>query len=98
MLLTVGDDGHIASIFPNNELLFDKLNHVASTVSPRDLIGRVSITPLAINQAKNIFVLAPGEVKSKILIKLLANNASPIQIPASLVLHGTWFVNKKINL
>jgi len=97
LLLTVGDDGHIASIFPNSELLFDKVNRVATTVMPGDFLSRITITPLVIAQAKNIFVLAPGKEKLKILTELLNNRVSSIEIPAFLALHGTWFINKKIN-
>ena len=96
LLVTVGDDGHIASIFPNSELLFDKVNRVVSTGDRGDSINRITITPLVIAQSENIYVLAPGEKKLKILIALLKNRINALEIPASMVLHGTWFVNKKL--
>lgn len=96
LLLTVGDDGHIASIFPKSDLFFDQVNRVMPTAISKDLIGRITITPLVITQSENIFVLAPGEKKLKILEALMNTEISNYEVPASLILHGTWFINNKI--
>jgi len=96
LLVTVGDDGHIASIFPNSELPFDQASRVVSTSVRGDPINRITITPLVIAQSENIYVLAPGENKLKILIALLNNRINALEMPASMVLHGTWFLNKKL--
>jgi len=98
LLLTAGDDGHIASLFPNDQALFDRVNRVVPVVASKDPVNRITITPLAISQSKNIFVLAPGEEKVNILLSLLKNGVDIFKIPASLVLSGKWFVSSKLGL
>ena len=97
LLITVGDDGHIASLFRNDQALFDNVNRVVPVTSPMGPVNRITITPLVISQSKNIFVLAPGKEKADILLTLLKNGMDILKIPASLVMSGTWLVSSKLS-
>lgn len=96
LLLTVGDDGHIASLFPNDPSLLDHVNRVVTTIAPCEPKNRITITPLVITQARNIFVLAPGKNKAKIFQSLFQNGQDILRIPASMVLGALWLTSAEL--
>jgi 6-phosphogluconolactonase/glucosamine-6-phosphate isomerase/deaminase len=69
LILTIGDDGHIASIFPGNNIthLNDKITFVNSDQTNKNFHSRITITPNVIINAKQIFVLAPTDEKKSIM-------------------------------
>jgi 6-phosphogluconolactonase len=93
LLLSVGDDGHIASIFPENTYLLKenkkKILSIGGLTYPHE---RITITPRVISQSFSTFVMAEGEKKMRILSKLLNNPSFFGEIPARIVLGGTWIV------
>ena len=95
LILSVGKDGHVASIFPNNG--FDNGVHkVMITSSENHPYKRLSITPGVIDSAKKVFVLANGEEKLKILKKVMLCSSCNIFLPAVIARNGTWLAD--INL
>jgi 6-phosphogluconolactonase len=90
LLLTVGDDGHIASIFPGSKTVqeFDRL--VVSSISPKYPYSRLTITPRVIKNARKVFVLAAGKHKKMIYEKALEDPSDLISMPVRLVLDRTW--------
>lgn len=92
LLLSMGDDGHIASLFPGSPVISKRSRKVVPVRSPIVPHSRISITPAVIESAKHVFVLAIGESKQSTL-KMLFNDPNNIeQFPARLALHGTWIV------
>ncbi len=86
VLLGMGGDGHIASLFPKSPALDEKQKLVVAVKAPlyapsRD---RISLTFKLINNAKDIIMLIPGKEKQK-LIKQLASGVGNIKIPAQMV-------------
>ena len=71
ILLGVGEDGHIASLFKNN--IKNKTNKIVDFVKKKDF-SRITLTIKCINNSKSIFLWAPGKRKSKVIKKILKDN------------------------
>jgi len=94
LLLGVGEDGHIASLFPGSEALHETGRRVVPVVGPKLPHERLTITPPVINRAGSIFVLAAGAAKAAVLSDLLAAPGNDVlKLPARLVLHATWLLD-----
>ena len=78
ILLGVGNDGHIASLFRNN--IKKNNNKNVKSVKRKDFL-RITLTLKSINNAKSIFLWAPGKSKSPIVKKILKDNN--LRYPAS---------------
>ena len=78
VLLGIGNDGHIASLFRNN--INKNNNKNVKSVRRKDFF-RITLTLKSINNAKNIFLWAPGKNKSSIVKKILKDNK--LKYPAS---------------
>lgn len=63
ILLGVGVDGHVASIFPNSGALNEVKRWVVSSVAPVAPLERITLTFPVINAAKNIVIIAKGKEK-----------------------------------
>lgn len=85
ILLGLGEDGHTASIFPNQIGLFYSARLCEVAVHPKTKRKRITITGKVINNAKRIIFLATGKNKAAILKRVLQLNNSLSQFPASLV-------------
>lgn len=94
LLLGVGEDGHIASLFPGSEALREAGRRVVPIVGPKLPHERLTITPPVINRAGSIFVLAAGAAKAAVLSDLLAVPGNDVlALPARLVLHAIWLLD-----
>jgi len=71
MLLGLGEDGHIASIFPNNPALKMTEKNVVAVYSEAHNNWRLTMTLSLINRSKNIIFLVSGKKKAGIIAKLL---------------------------
>jgi 6-phosphogluconolactonase len=89
ILLGVGVNAHVASLFPASPALREKTRqavavHIArSTESPS--AWRVTLTFPVINAAANITLLVAGATKAKILHDILDGPRAPEQLPAQLL-------------
>lgn len=63
LLLGVGEDGHIASLFPGSTALHEVGRRVLPVSGPKPSFERLTITPSVIAQARSVFVLAAGTAK-----------------------------------
>ena len=68
ILLGIGNDGHVASLFRNN--INKKSNKNVFFVKRNDF-SRVTLTLKCLNNSKSIFLWAPGKAKSNIVKKIL---------------------------
>lgn len=85
-LLGLNVDGHIASLFPRNELLTDcDRRWAASTYVPRLNSWRITLTPRTFNHALNIAFLVFGEKKAEIIHRVFEGPDDPIRYPAQLI-------------
>lgn len=96
LLLGVGEDGHIASIFPGSVALQEKKRQVLAITGPKPPYDRFTITPPVITRASAIFVLAIGEAKGRILAKALQGKEDFDRMPACLALsNATWLLDSQ---
>lgn len=90
ILLGVGPDGHVASLFPNAKQTAEKEGWVLPVSnSPKPPPERITFTMPAINAAKEVFVVAVGESKAEIVQRALEVQALPGALPVQLVRPGS---------
>jgi len=95
LLLGVGRDGHIASIFPGSPLVRERRQRVAAvTDSPRPPRRRLTVTPRAIDEAREVMVLATGSDKAVVLVRVFAEEPDVAAIPAGLLREAKWLVDR----
>ncbi|WP_438672089.1 6-phosphogluconolactonase [Spongiactinospora gelatinilytica] len=82
LLLGMGPDGHVASLFPELPALYDERPVVAVHGSPKPPPTRISLTLSAIRAAREVWVIAAGEAKAK-AARLALSGAGPMQVPAA---------------
>jgi len=99
ILLGMGPDGHIASLFPHNIVLEEEARVVAAVRDDRATPPlRLTLTLPAINHAANIHFLIAGKSKSPALHRALAPNANPKSSPAAAIKpidgHLIWWLDQ----
>ncbi len=83
LLLGIGPDGHVASLFPEHPQVHEgDLMVVGVRGSPKPPPERVSLTFPAINAADEVWVLATGEEKAP-AVALALGGAGRVQVPAA---------------
>ena len=98
VMLGVGPDGHIASLFPGYPQLdvTDRIA-VAVTDSPKPPPERISLTFPALNRTRSVWFLVSGEEKSEAVGRALAEGADLHDVPAAGV-NGQeetiWFLDR----
>ena len=93
LLLSVGSDGHIASLFPQSNALNEKTKSVVPVVGPQPLPERLTITTSVIQSAKSTFLFAQGKEKGQILAQALESRNNIASFPVRLVLEATWILD-----
>ena len=96
VLLGLGQDGHTASLFPDNPVL-NEIKHLAVAAEDKNYPEkRVTLTLPVLNQAYAIFFLVSGPDKAQVLQKIMEGKNS---FPAGKVnpKHGevTWFLDQQ---
>ena len=93
LILAFGEDGHIASIFPGSPLLNEAKQLVATSSSKNHFYPRITVTPLVIDSAKSIFVIAKGKSKGDVILSMMTGPISPLNTPLGLVKKATWILD-----
>ncbi len=83
VLLGIGPDAHVASLFPEHPATHSDQITVAVHNSPKPPSTRVSMTFSTLNNARQAWILASGESKAQAVRLALDPAAGPLQIPAS---------------
>lgn len=96
VMLGVGPDGHVASLFPGSaQLDVDDRIAVAVTDSPKPPPQRISLTYAALNRARAVWLVVSGEEKAGAVARAVAG-ADLHDVPANGV-HGSdetvWFLD-----
>ena len=83
LMLGIGPDGHVASLFPGHPAL-DVTDAIAVAVhdSPKPPPDRVTLTFEALDRAHAVWFLASGEAKADAVARTLADDGSVAETPA----------------
>jgi len=86
VILGMGQDGHIASLFPGSPTLAEGLKPEGggfTVIMPEGLgsppVSRISLTITALLQARAIFLLIAGEAKREVIARALAGEDLPVR-------------------
>ncbi len=97
ILLGVGEDGHVASLFPEQETLecMDRMTTVAT--HPDTGQQRISLTLPVINRARLVTMVVTGSQKASIMTRILGSRQDP-HLPAQRIqpIEGTlvWVLDR----
>jgi len=97
LLLGVGEDGHVASVFPEHPVAYETRPVSAVRGSPKPPPVRLTLTLPAINTAEEVWLIAAGTGKSS-AVRMALSGAGPVQVPAAGV-HGVdrtlWLLDRQ---
>jgi 6-phosphogluconolactonase len=82
LLLGVGEDGHVASVFPEHPAAYESRPVVAVRGAPKPPPVRISLTLPAINTAEEVWLVATGPDKAD-AVGMALSGAGPVQLPAA---------------
>lgn len=85
ILMSMGDDGHVASLFPHSDSLADMQSIVLATKSPKPPYERYTLGPRLIACAHKVLLFIEGEAKRAVVAKFLQGD---LGIPAYSLLHN----------
>jgi 6-phosphogluconolactonase len=100
VLLGLGAEGHTASLFPgsaalDSERLVFAVRHAGD---PPPRVDRITLTPKAINAAREVVFLAAGEEKAEAVRATLEGPRDPTRWPVQAITpvegHVTWIVDQ----
>ncbi|CAK9253945.1 unnamed protein product [Sphagnum jensenii] len=99
ILLGIGPDGHIASLFPNSAVMAENKRWVVPiTKSPKPPPQRISLTVQCINSAAHVMFIVLGASKAEVLQRVFERPALPGALPAQMVQPNegdlSWFIDK----
>lgn len=82
VVLGMGPDGHVASLFPEHPALYDNAPVAGVRGAPKPPPERVTLTLGSINAGRQVWIVATGEAKAK-AVRMALSGAGPVQIPAA---------------
>jgi len=86
LLLGLGPDGHIASLFPDTPILSERARWVAAVFVEKLNTWRISLTLPVIENAKHIMLLVAGAGKAEIVGEIFASPTKSVgRYPAEMI-------------
>jgi len=82
LMLSIGPEGHVASLFPGMPAVYDTRPVVAVRGSPKPPPIRITLTFPSIQAAREVWLLASGAEKAD-AVALELSDAGPVQFPAA---------------
>jgi 6-phosphogluconolactonase len=99
IMLGLGEDGHTASIFPNQLDLIDDENICTVAIHPETKQKRITLTGKIINNSKNIIFIVTGKKKSQVVADIIKNKIVAEKYPAYYIrpVNGNlyWFLDNE---
>jgi 6-phosphogluconolactonase len=96
LLLGIGEDGHVASLFPGSPALGERSRTFARVSGcPKPPAERITITPPGIASAGRVLVLASGRAKAAAVRRALVGEGSVEETPARLVRGALWMIDRE---
>lgn len=97
-MLGMGNDGHTASIFPNQLHLIRSDKICDTAVHPHTVQKRITLTGTIINNSSQIVFFVTGKNKSKVVSDILNNSQKSNSFPAAYIkpINGklSWYLDK----
>lgn len=81
-ILGLGEDGHTASIFPNQMNMLNSDNICETAYHPVTRQKRITLTGKVINNSKRIFFLVSGKNKSSVISEIINEKGDYLKYPA----------------
>ncbi|MEG0036957.1 MAG: 6-phosphogluconolactonase [Victivallaceae bacterium] len=101
VMLGIGTDGHIASLFPGTKALEEREKDVVANFVPFLNTERITLTLPCITRARQVVIYVSGADKKDILKRLFEKTITEpenVVLPAKLLNHShspvKWFINK----
>jgi 6-phosphogluconolactonase len=82
LMLGIGPEGHVASLFPGMPALYDERTVVAVRGAPKPPPTRLTLTLPAIRAAREVWIIASGPEKAG-AVRLALSGVGPVQVPAA---------------
>lgn len=97
VLLGIGADGHIASLFPNSPLLEELEQTVGADFVDRLDAWRFSLTLPVLNNARHILLLVSGSKKADVIRHVMHGPSGAMPLPVELLLPERieWFIDQE---
>ena len=90
LLLGIGEDGHIASLFPNSPQLQEQKRLCLPITGPKPPYKRLTVTPPVIKSAKTTYILAQGSAKNQIIEQAKKNPTDINKLPLQMIKIPIW--------
>ncbi len=94
LLLGMGTDGHVASLFPYSDALRATERTVLPVKGPDSGHPRLSITGKVVANSDAVFLLATGEEKGRVLAEAMKSPRDVTSLPVRMALHATWLLDE----
>ena len=97
ILLGLGDDGHVASLFPGSPALNERERLAVATTSPRGVPRRLTLTLPVLNAARQVIFLVPQADKAGVVRRVLQSRPGERRLPAHAVEPAgalTWLLTR----
>ena len=92
IILGMGSDGHIASLFRNSYAIFDTKDLVGVVYFPDGGYDRITLMPSVLSAANHLLILVSGQKKADILKEVMQNEPDEVKYPV----HALWPILEKI--
>lgn len=83
LMLGMGPEGHVASLFPDSPGVHSAEPVVAVHGSPKPPPTRISLTLPSLRAANAVWLITAGEAKAEAVERCVAPHADPVAIPAA---------------
>ena len=93
VILGLGEDGHVASLFPGSSLLAERRRRVAAVIdAPKPPPRRLTVTPRVLDEARSVIVLATGSAKAGAVANAWTDEGVPS--PARRLRDRDWYIDR----
>jgi 6-phosphogluconolactonase len=98
VLLGLGSDGHIMSVFPGSAA-FDSTRWALAIPAPTHIephVERVTLNPAVVRVARRVLVVAHGAGKAEVIARIFGPDGDPSALPGKLALRdgSTWILDE----
>ncbi len=93
LVLGLGADGHIASLFPRSPSLAESRRRVLAVTAPKPPPERLTITPPVVRAARLTIGLVSGAAKAEALARVMDDPGDEDETPGRLARGGLWIVD-----